>query len=264
MDIFSSPFLIFLLVGFVAQLADGALGMAYGTLSMTVLLSYGVPPALASAGVHTAQFFTTGISGLSHALFRNVHWKLCLTLAAAGIVGGILGALFLVNVDENLVRPWIALYLLVLGITILRRVKKGLGRLPRKQARQDYIRHHGFRWRLKELALGFSGGGLDAIGGGGWGPVVTSSLLASGEEPRYTVGSANLAEFFVKTAIAATFFTAVGLQISEIVLGLLIGGMLAAPLGALIVKRIRADFLMGAVGGLIIGLSLIQLYSALL
>lgn len=258
MDFIPDSFWLFVLVGFAGQLVDGALGMAYGTLCMTVLLSSGVPPVLASAGVHTAQFFTTGISGLSHALFKNINWKLCFTLAAAGITGGILGALFLVHIEGSVIRPWIASYLMALGLLILLRVWKGLGRVPRK-GDGGYIQHQGFRWRLKEIGLGFCGGGLDAIGGGGWGPIVTTSLIAAGEEPRYTIGSANMAEFFVKTAIAVTFFTAVGFSMSEIVIGLLLGGILAAPLGAVVSKHVRARVLMAAIGFLIVGLSCWQL-----
>ncbi len=261
MEIFGDGFLLYVLIGFCAQLVDGALGMAYGTLSMTVLLWAGVPPAAASAGVHTAQFFTTGISGLSHALFRNVNWKLCFTLALAGISGGILGALFLVNVDGQAIRPFIAAYLLLLGIMVLLRVWRGHGGVPRKQAQHDPVKKQPFRWRIKELALGFTGGGLDAVGGGGWGPIVTTNLLAGGGEPRFTIGSANMAEFFVKTAIATAFFFSIGFSFSGIVIGLLVGGMLAAPFGALILKLVRAELLMAGVGCLIIILSGLQIYN---
>lgn len=263
MEILSDSFLVYVLVGFLAQLVDGALGMAYGTLSTSVLLASGMPPALASASVHTAQFFTTGLSGLSHALFKNVNWRLCFTLAVAGIVGGVMGAVFLTKVDGAFIRPWIAAYLMVLGLFILWRAWKSKAPLPWKKAFAEVAKERAAKPLLREPFLGLTGGCLDAIGGGGWGPIVTSGLLSSGGEPRYTIGSVNTAEFFVKTAVAAAFFVTIGFTFHNVVLGLMLGGVMAAPFGALILKRIQPQTLMGIVGGLIVLLSLLQLVSLL-
>jgi len=245
----TSSFFLYVLIGFVAQLVDGALGMAYGTLCTAILLAMGIPPATVSAGVHSAQFFTAGLSGVAHTLLKNIDWKLCLSLALAGVLGGIIGALFLVHVDTDFIRPWISGYLLLLGILIvLRSLKAG------QPEKKEDDRGPG----IFTPVLGFFSGLLDAIGGG-WGPMVTSNLIARGEPPRYAIGSVNTAEFFVKTAIAATFFTTIGLTFHKIVIGLLIGGVLAAPFGAYILRVINPRMLIGMVGGLIIALSLYQL-----
>lgn len=241
--------LIYVLIGFLAQLVDGALGMAYGTLCTAVLLAMGVPPATVSAGVHSAQFFTAGLSGVAHTLLKNIDWRLCVSLALAGVLGGIIGALFLVHMDTDFIRPWISGYLLLLGILIVLRSLKGGASEKKKDDRGPGI---------FTPVLGFFSGLLDAIGGG-WGPMVTSTLIARGEQPRYAIGSVNAAEFFVKTAIAATFFTTIGLVFHKIVIGLLIGGVLAAPFGACILRVVNLRLLIGMVGGLIIALSIYQL-----
>lgn len=244
-----SMFLFFILIGFFAQLADGALGMAYGTLSTAILLSMGIPPATVSAGVHTAQFFTAGLSGVSHTLLKNVDWKILMPLALAGVCGGIIGALFLAHTDTSVIRPWISVYLLFIGIFIM--VQFFRKKMPIKRKENRYS---GFF----TPALGFVSGILDAIGGG-WGPMVTSNLIARGEKPRYAIGSVNTAEFFVKTAIAVTLFLSVGMTSHQIILGLLIGGVLAAPLGAFVLRIIKPSIMIGMVGGLIVFISLYQL-----
>lgn len=244
----------YILIGFFAQMVDGALGMAYGTLSTAVLLALGVPPVTVSASVHSAQFFTAGLSGTAHALMRNIDWKLCAALAFTGASGGLLGAMFLVSVDASFVRPWISAYLLFLGLFII-------SRLFRKDA-NDASRTK-IRIGIFAPVLGFIGGLLDAIGGG-WGPMVTSNLIARGEPPRKVIGSVNLAEFFVKTSIAATLFATVGLTFHTVVAGLLIGGVLAAPLGAYVLRLVKPELLIGMVGGLIVLLSSYQLAKAFL
>lgn len=241
-----TEFFIYLAVGFAAQMVDGALGMAYGTLSTAVLLSTGMPPVTVSASVHAAQSVTSAISAGSHISLKNVDWKLVWPLALAGSVGGIIGAFLLVNVDTHILIPVISIYLLILGITI---VLRGFRRSLKKKIATS-ARHNG--------VLGFFGGLLDSIGSG-WGPIVTSTLMARGESPRYVVGSVNTAEFVVKTVITGTLMGAIGIDFSVVVLGLLAGGVLAAPFAAYVVKIINPKILMMAVGVLIIGISVFRL-----
>lgn len=232
--------IIFIVVGFIAQIIDGALGMAYGVTSTTFLLSIGIPPVAASASVHVAEIFTSAVSGLSHLKFGNVDKKLLKRLVIPGVLGGILGAYILTIVPGRIIRPFVALYLLLMGLLILRKVFKKI------QERAV---------ETKLLPLGLVGGFLDAVGGGGWGPIVTSTLVTRGHNPRFTIGSVNLAEFFVTAAIAATFFAIIGLVHWRIIVGLIIGGVLAAPLGAYVCKRVPARALMIMVGVLIVSLS---------
>lgn len=232
--------IIFIVVGFIAQIIDGALGMAYGVTSTTFLLSIGIPPVAASASVHVAEIFTSAVSGLSHLKFGNVDKKLLKRLVIPGVLGGILGAYILTVLPGRIIRPFVALYLLLMGLLILRKVFKKI------QERAV---------ETKLLPLGLVGGFLDAIGGGGWGHIVTSTLVTRGHNPRFTIGSVNLAEFFVTAAIAATFFAIIGLVHWRIIVGLIIGGVLAAPLGAYVCKRVPARALMIMVGVLIVSLS---------
>lgn len=232
--------IIFIVVGFIAQIIDGALGMAYGVTSTTFLLSIGIPPVAASASVHVAEIFTSAVSGLSHLKFGNVDKKLLKRLVIPGVLGGILGAYILTVLPGRIIRPFVALYLLLMGLLILRKVFKKI------QERAV---------ETKLLPLGLVGGFLDAVGGGGWGPIVTSTLVTRGHNPRFTIGSVNLAEFFVTAAIAATFFAIIGLVHWRIIVGLIIGGVLAAPLGAYVCKRVPARALMIMVGVLIVSLS---------
>ena len=242
-------FLFFVLVGLAAQLVDGALGMAFGLVSSSVLLSMGVPPAAVSASVHTAEVFTTGASGASHLAMRNVDKRLFLRLALPGMVGGAIGAYVLTRLPGDVIRPFIYAYLLILSIVILLRAA---GRLtPKKEVRRVSL-------------LGFFAGLLDASGGGGWGPVATSTLLARGGTARITIGTVNAAEFLVTVSISVTFFLTMGLQHLDVILGLLVGGMIAAPLAALFVKHVRERWVLLAVGVLVMAISLYQIGRALL
>lgn len=242
-------FLFFVCVGFAAQLVDGALGMAFGLVSSSVLLSMGLPPAAVSASVHTAEVFTTGASGVSHLAMGNVDKRLFFRLAIPGMAGGIIGAYVLTRIPGEAIRPVIYAYLLLLSLLILLRAA---GRLKPKREVQ------------RVPLLGFFAGLLDASGGGGWGPVATSTLLARGGTARTTIGTVNAAEFLVTLAISITFFLTLGLQHLEIVLGLLVGGMIAAPLAAVFVKHVRERWVLLAVGALVMAISLYQIGTALL
>lgn len=225
----------FIAVGFAAQLVDGALGMAFGVICSTVMVGFlGVPPAVASQRVHVVECFTTGVSGLSHLFHRNIDPKLFFRLLVPGVIGGVTGAYLISNLDGELVRPFVMLYLTAIGLYLLWR---GLMYPP----------------KLKEpkvvAPLGLAGGFLDAAGGGGWGPVVTSNLLIQGTEPRKVVGTVNSVEFFLTIAISATFIYHLGIaDLAGATLGLLIGGMLAAPLGAWAAKHIPAKQMLILVG----------------
>jgi uncharacterized membrane protein YfcA len=238
----------FVLVGFAAQLVDGALGMAFGVISNTLLLSLGVPPAAASFGVHTVEMFTTAVSGISHTLHRNVDWRLFLRLMIPGVVGGVLGA-YLVSWHGDALRPFILVYLSSIGLYLLWRATHK-PQPPKKP-------------RIVE-PLGLVGGFLDAAGGGGWGPVVTSNLLVQGTQPRFTIGTVNTAEFFLTTTISATFITQLGWKaFSLATVGLLIGGVIAAPLGAVLAKRVAPQRLMLLVGVILTLTSLYSLWRAI-
>jgi uncharacterized membrane protein YfcA len=236
-------------VGFLAQLVDGALGMAFGVISTSAMLSMGLPPAQASAIVHTAEIFTTGASAASHIHNRNVDWRIVARLGVAGVLGAVLGAWILSNVDASAARPFVAAYLLLVGLFIL---FKAWRLAPARDAPAPWIG-----------PIGFVAGFLDASGGGGWGPVATSTLIGSGHAPRTTVGSVNTAEFFVTTAAATTFFVELGAAPWKELLALVIGGVLAAPLGGWVIKYIPARVLMLAVGCLVMALSAWQIARAL-
>lgn len=239
----------FILIGFVAQLIDGALGMAFGQISSTILISIGVPPAAASAGVHTAETFTTAVSGISHVAHRNVDWGLFVRIVVPGVIGGILGAYVLTQVDASTAKPVVLIYLTALGLYLFYRG----------------IMHRHTERRPRVIApLGLVGGFLDAAGGGGWGAIVTSNLLVQGSNPRKTIGTVNTAEFFLTVTISATFIFAMGWQaFTSATVGLLIGGVCAAPFGAWIAKRVKADLLLTFVGALVTLTSIYGLYRAL-
>jgi uncharacterized membrane protein YfcA len=240
-------FLGFFIVGFLAQVIDGALGMAYGVSSNSFLLGLGVPPAAASASVHTAEVFTTAVSGFSHWRLGNVDKEIIKRLALMGVVGGVLGAYVLSNIDGGVIKPWIAIYLLAMGIRILFKAFRPANGISKV-----------LRQRLP--ILGLFGGFLDAIGGGGWGPVVTTTMLANGEPPRKTIGSVNLTEFFVTFAEAVTFLLTLGTFDWPVVVGLLLGGGLAAPVGAFLTKKIPTRTMLLIVGLVVIFLQLRTLY----
>jgi uncharacterized membrane protein YfcA len=237
------------LIGFAAQLVDGALGMAFGIISTTAMLSMGMPPAQASAIVHTAEIFTTAGSAASHIWHRNVDWRLVLRLGVAGALGAVLGAWILANVDATAVRPFISAYLLAVGGFILFKAWRGV---PARDAPAPWV-----------APIGFVAGFLDASGGGGWGPVATTTLVGSGHAPRTAVGSVNTTEFFVTIAAATTFFVELGASPWRELLALVIGGLCAAPLGGWAVQRVRPRTLMVAVGCLVIALSAWQIARAL-
>ena len=239
----------FIAIGFAAQLVDGALGMAFGQISSTLLVTMGVPPAAASAGVHTAETFTTAVSAISHVAHRNVDWRLFFRIALPGIVGGVLGAFVLTRIDAATAKPIVLTYLTLLGLYLLWR-----GLMHRHVEREP---------RIVE-PLGLAGGFLDAAGGGGWGAVVTSNLLVQGGSPRKTIGTVNTAEFFLTVTISATFIWQLGWAAFTVsTLGLLIGGVMAAPFGAWIAKRVVADTLLTFVGVVLTLSSLYGLYRAL-
>jgi uncharacterized membrane protein YfcA len=228
----------FIAVGFAAQVIDGALGMAFGLINSTLLVSVlGMPPALASASVHAVETFTTAASGVSHIYNRNVDWRLFRRLVIPGVIGGVLGAYVLSNVDASAAKPLVMAYLAAIGLYLLYRAWRGPLALksPRIVA-----------------PLGLVGGFLDAAGGGGWGPVVTSNLLVQGSEPRTTIGTVNTSEFFLTATVSATFFTQMGFAAFTLAtLGLLLGGLVAAPVGGVLAKRVPARPLMVMVGTLL-------------
>jgi len=258
-----TTFSLFLAVGFLAQLIDGAVGMAYGVISTSVLLAFGVPPAQASATIHAAECFTTGASGASHMLHKNVDWKLFFRLAPAGVVGGVIGAYLLTGFDSTFIKAVVIAYLGVLGIYMLTRALRELKDEP------PHLKH--------VVPIGVVGGFLDASGGGGWGPIVTSTLLGRGHTPRYVIGSVNSAEFVVTVAISLTFLFTLLTGRFELeggviaggaaLAGLIVGGLFAAPLAGYITKAAPARALLGGASVLVIALSIwqgIQLWPRLL
>ena len=243
-------FWLFLAVGFAAQLVDGALGMAYGVISTSVLLSFGVTPANASASVHAAKVFTGAASGLSHILYHNVDWKLLALLAGGGVVGGVGGTYVLTSVPGEAVKPYVVAWLFLMGLIILYRAWR--------QARPKV-----FSWK-SPFPLGLVGGFFDAIGGGGWGPVVTSSLMGAGADPRKAIGTTNTAEVFVAAATAGAFLVSLltghwetegldGLLWS--LAGLIVGGVIAAPLAGWMTKVLPTRALTWIVGLLVVSLA---------
>ena len=230
-----SAILPFIAIGFAAQLVDGALGMAFGVISSTMMVGVmGLPPALASQRVHIVECFTTATSGISHLLHGNIDKGLFFRLLVPGVIGGLLGAYVLTSIDAEVIKPFVLLYLASIGIYILVR---GLFYPP----------------KIKEpkliAPLGLLGGFLDAAGGGGWGPVVTSNLLIQGADPRKVVGTVNSVEFFLTVTISAAFIYHLGVaDLAGATLGLLIGGIAAAPLGAWAAKHLPARKMLILVG----------------
>jgi uncharacterized protein len=238
----NSDFAIFFLIGIFAQLVDGTLGMGYGATSTSFLLSFGVNPATSSMAVHVAEMFTTGASAISHYKFKNVNEKLVKSLLIPGVLGSITGAYLLSDViDGKAIKPYIAVYMMILAMVI---IVKGLRKniVPRE---------------TKQIGLlAVFGGFMDAVGGGGWGPIVTSTLMGRGGDPRYTIGSVNTAEFAISFASGITFILFEGIQGWQVIAGLIIGGIIAAPIGAYLVNKIPRKPMTILVGLLLIFLSL--------
>jgi len=235
-----------ILVGLLAQLVDGSLGMAYGITSTSFLIGIGATPAAASGAVHVAEIFTTAFSGISHIKFGNVHKDLFKKLVVPGVIGGILGAYILTSIDGKLIKPYVTVYLLLMGLFILRKAFVLIKHNNKK------IKH------VRKLAL--TGGFLDAIGGGGWGPIVTSSLIGQGNSPRHTIGSVNTAEFFVSFATGITFILLGSAGHWILVAGLIIGGLFSAPFAAYLTSKLSTKKLLIAVGFLITAISIYNLY----
>jgi uncharacterized protein len=239
-----------LAVGLLAQTVDGALGMAYGITSTSFLLASGASPAVASASVHIAEVFTTGISGVSHIKLGNVDRKLFLRLLIPGMIGAIAGAWLVSSVDAKAIKPFIAAYLFIMGIYIISKVFRAI------RVRHEEPRH--------VAKLGLLGGFVDAVGGGGWGPVVTTTLVGTGHNPRTTIGSVNLAEFFLTFTSAMVFALLVEEGPWPIVAGLVVGGLFAAPFAALLTRHLKTKQLLLLVGTVISAISLYNIYRALI
>lgn len=252
MDIFGfdiTPILPFIAIGFAAQLVDGALGMAFGVITNTLLVGVmGLPPAQASQRVHVVECFTTAVSGLSHLYHRNINFRLFWRLLIPGVIGGVAGAYLLSNIHAEVMKPFVMLYLAGIGFYLLIR-----GILYPPKLREAKL----------VAPLGLVGGFLDAAGGGGWGPVVTSNLLIQGTDPRKVVGTVNSVEFFLTLTISATFIYQLGLaDLAGATLGLLIGGVVAAPFGALAAKHFPAKTMLILVGAILSVTSLYAVWSA--
>lgn len=243
--------IVFILVGLGAQLVDGALGMAFGVTATTLLLFSGIAAAQASFAVHLAEVGTTLASGLSHWKFQNVDWKIVVRLGVPGAIGAFAGATFLSRLSTESATPWTTAILLVIGIYLLIRFGFGLGKAPALALDQEQRQKTGFL-----VPLGVVGGFVDASGGGGWGPITTSTLLSSGKTtPRRVIGSVSASEFLVSLAASIGFLLGLSDQLAEmgwIVLGLLAGGVLAAPIAAWLVTRISPIVLGTFVGGLLV------------
>lgn len=240
-------FVWFMIGGFIAQMIDGALGMAYGVSATTFLLSLGISPAIASMSVHASEIFTSGVSGIMHLRFGNVNNRLFKSLVIPGVIGAIIGAYLLTEFENynHYIKPVVSSYTLFLGTLIIYKV------LRKKQARKKVT---------KAGWLATLGGFLDSIGGGGWGPVVSSTLIARGKHPRMIVGSVNLAEFFVSMASSFTFFTVIGGAAWKPIAGLILGGICAAPIAAYLSSKLNIKAMMLFVGIVVIIVSLRNLF----
>ncbi len=238
---FGADFWTFVAIGIFAQLVDGALGMAFGVIGSSVLMASGVAPAQASAVVHIAEIFTTAASGASHMAAKNVSWRIVRRIAIPGVIGGIVGATVLSNIDGKTIAPFVNAYLFFVGVLILVRAFKTFAEVEPGGRSMPLV--------------GFAGGTLDAIGGGGWGPVVTSTLIGTGHVPRYVIGSVSLTEFFVTVATSATFILSIGIADLSPVVPLILGGLIAAPFAGLAARLAPTRILMAVVGLLVIGLA---------
>ena len=235
--------ILFSILGFFASIIDGCIGMAYGTILASIFTLNGVPLLVSSASIHFSEIFTTLASGLSHLSFKNVDFKLLKKIVLPGALGAVVGALMLSFASDQILKPIVSSYLIALGIYILlkQHVKKKTKSFKR------------FRF------LGLIGGFCDAAAGGGWGPIVTGTLISRGHIPHKTIGTVNLTEFFVTLSQSAIFFSAIGLTSVNIVIGLILGSVIAAPFAAYIVKKINPMVLIKLVGCIIIITNIINL-----
>ncbi len=234
------------IIGFLAQIIDGALGMAYGISATTFLLSMGTQPAIASASVHIAAVFTTGLSGIAHVKFGNVSKSLFIRLLLPGIIGAFCGVIFVTKLDGSIIKPLVSFYLLIMGILI---IKKSMQTKKQKKINDS---------KISKLAL--AGGFMDSAGGGGWGPIVTSTLVGAGQDPRSTIGSVNFAEFFLTLATAGFFSIFITTAPWPIISGLVVGGLFAAPFAAFLCKYLPIKLLMVVVGCVVSILSIINIF----
>jgi uncharacterized membrane protein YfcA len=239
---------LFTLAGFLAQLIDGTISMGYGVSATTLLLSFGVPPASASASVHTAEVVATAFSAWNHWRFKNVVASFVKRLLIPGVIGAVIGAYVLTTIPGDAIKPFMAAYLLLMGIVILAKAWRGTV-------------HVGNEKHVE--VLGLVGGFCDSVGGGGWGPIVAGTLLARGNPPRTTIGSVAFAEFFVTVAASATLLITVGVNTWLPIAGLALGGALASPFAARLTGKIPARPLMVMVGIVVILLSVRTIFLAL-
>ncbi|MGK2284504.1 sulfite exporter TauE/SafE family protein [Pedomonas sp. V897] len=245
MDLLASDFLLFIAIGFVGQLFDGALGMGFGVISYTVLSSIGIPYAVVSASVNGAKIFTGAVSGSAHIRHKNVDWRMFGLLASAGAAGGVLGVLMLTQVPGTIIRPIISVYLTIVGVFI---IVRAYGTVTNTVSSK------------RTAGIGVAGGFLEATAGV-WGPLVTSNMIASGSLPRYAVGTANLAEFIVALVVSCMLIPHIGIEnFSRAVVGLLVGAVLAAPVAARFARQLPARTLMIGVGLMVIVTSVYRLY----
>jgi uncharacterized membrane protein YfcA len=248
MELHTSEFALYVLAGFVAQLIDGALGMAFGVISSSLLSVFGVSPQVVSATVHAAECFTTGASSLSHHAFGNVDRALFRRLLIPAVIGAVVGAYILTSINGKVLKPYISGYLVIMGVVI---IGKAFTRIPPRKV-------------TTHLApLGFFGALVDAMCGGGWGPIVASNLIIRGNDTRITVGSVNAVEFFVTLAASLTFFLTIGLTHWNIILALAIGGVIAAPLAAWAARHIPHKPFMVLVGLLIVVINSLRIFKIL-
>jgi len=251
LDIFVAPeFWKALVIGFLAQVIDGALGMAYGISATSFLLSTGSSPAVASASVHIAAVFTTGLSGISHVNLGNVSKDLFIRLLIPGIIGALFGVLLVTQIDMDIFKPIMCAYLLVMGLIIVKKAFK-----KKSQQLSSNTSNIG--------KLAFFGGFVDSAGGGGWGPIVTTNLLGKGQDPRSTIGSVNFAEFFLTLSTAGFFTIFVTASPWISVAGLVVGGLFAAPFAALLCRKIPPKILMIIVGLVVCVVSMFTLVQVL-
>ncbi|MCX7953723.1 MAG: sulfite exporter TauE/SafE family protein [Bacteroidales bacterium] len=220
---------LYFLIGFIAQIIDGTIGMGYGVISSTILLSNGMQPSISSASVHFTKIFTNGISGLSHLTFRNIDKNIFIKIVIPGIIGALTGSFILILIKPSIIRPFIFIYLILMAIRI---IYISYRKTDKKNTFNKY------------KITGFIGGLADAIGGGGWGPIVTSTLIANNTNPHKTIGSVNASEFFIAFTTAFTLINSIKFIPTNIVIGLLLGGVLAAPISAYLCKKINSKFLM--------------------